>query len=658
MILNYKKRKNTELFDSFKKIKELSLYNTQNYIPIYSRFFSLNHTNYNNINLNHNNYVDKILSYNDYNNSYDVLIVNDKNNSKVKKQIFIKLAPLLDPYKFLSGKYDIPDESMFNIPTIDDYKIIKEKSIVYNKINEINNSSYVEGFFYYLSSVLFNKHNFINGIDFYGSFLSIKNNFIINVEDDIEYLACSKFFIKHKNNLFFVDDYSKIIIEDENNSNISKNKFKNPIIIHNCDILSNNITLDNEIEILQSFENSSQSLEITDINELNVLEKTDNLTTTIKSFSSSSSCSSRTSYTNSDENSKNQDCDYEIFEGIDFLEDIEILGGIEKLEGIKNLEDIKNLENIKMFEDIENFEDTENIKCIKNLEKNDESSENDEDNNYEDIDDEDEDENDDEDEDEEEQEEIKATIPKFPVQVICIENCENTLDYLLSNDKIEIKEMTSIFMQIIMTLLTYQKAFYLTHNDLHTNNVMYNTTNKKFIYYCYNNIYYKVETFGKIFKIIDFNRSIYKYNNEIFCSDSFKIGGDAATQYNTEPFFDERKPRLEPNFSFDLCRLGCSIFDYLVDDLSKIKNIEKCDSITQLVVEWCSDDKGINILYKNDGTERYPDFKLYKMISRIVHKHTPENQLKKDIFKQLIINKKNINKKESIINIDNIPKYY
>jgi len=46
------------------------------------------------------------------------------------------------------------------------------------------------------------------------------------------------------------------------------------------------------------------------------------------------------------------------------------------------------------------------------------------------------------------------------------------------------------------------------------------------------------------------------------------------------------------------------------------------------------------------------------MISRIVHNHTPENQLKKDIFKQLIINKKNINKKETIINIDNIPKYY
>ena len=68
-----------------------------------------------------------------------------------------------------------------------------------------------------------------------------------------------------------------------------------------------------------------------------------------------------------------------------------------------------------------------------------------------------------------------------------------------------------------------------------------------------------------LFKIIDFGRAIYKYNGKTFCSDSFQTGGDAATQYNTEPYFNEKKPRLEPNFSFDLCRLACSIFDYIVD---------------------------------------------------------------------------------------------
>ena len=33
-----------------------------------------------------------------------------------------------------------------------------------------------------------------------------------------------------------------------------------------------------------------------------------------------------------------------------------------------------------------------------------------------------------------------------------------------------------------------QKAFNFTHNDLHTNNVMYNQTDKKFLYYCYNTV--------------------------------------------------------------------------------------------------------------------------------------------------------------------------
>lgn len=211
-----------------------------------------------------------------------------------------------------------------------------------------------------------------------------------------------------------------------------------------------------------------------------------------------------------------------------------------------------------------------------------------------------------------------------------------------------------------MTLLTYQKVFHFTHNDLHTNNIMYIETDKKYIYYCYNDIYYKVPTFGKIFKIIDFNRSIYKFKNKIYCSDSFKFGEDASSQYNCEPFFNKNKPLIEPNFSFDLCRLACSMFDYLVDDISEIKEINNCDDVVKLIIEWCKDDKGVNILYKNNGMERYPDFKLYKMISRLVHNHTPENQLKRKDFQQFIINKNKItkqDKKENIVNIDNFTIY-
>jgi hypothetical protein len=80
-----------------------------------------------------------------------------------------------------------------------------------------------------------------------------------------------------------------------------------------------------------------------------------------------------------------------------------------------------------------------------------------------------------------------------------------------------------------MTLLTYQNAFNMTHNDLHTNNIMFSTTTAEFITYKYKDKYYMVPTYGKIFKIIDFGRSIYKYSGIQFCSDSFATGGDAAT---------------------------------------------------------------------------------------------------------------------------------
>jgi hypothetical protein len=174
-----------------------------------------------------------------------------------------------------------------------------------------------------------------------------------------------------------------------------------------------------------------------------------------------------------------------------------------------------------------------------------------------------------------------------------------------------------------------------------------------------------VPTFGRIFKIIDFGRSIFKFDGKLFCSDSFQNGGDAATQYNTEPYFNDKKPRLEPNYSFDLCRLACSIFDYIIDDFEEMKDLSKInDPIKRLILEWCLDDKGINMLYKNNGTERYPDFKLYKMIARCVHNHTPNAQLERPEFKKyrftplksatkIMIN----DKTDYLIDIDEISSY-
>jgi hypothetical protein len=141
------------------------------------------------------------------------------------------------------------------------------------------------------------------------------------------------------------------------------------------------------------------------------------------------------------------------------------------------------------------------------------------------------------------------------------------LDSYILSKKISDAEWESIVLQILFTLITYQKVFHFTHNDLHTNNIVYVFTEKKYLYYKYNNIHYKVPTFGKIYKIIDFGRAIYKFKNKFICSDSYSEDGDASTQYNCEPYFNENKPRIDPNYSFDLCRLGCSLFDYFIEDL-------------------------------------------------------------------------------------------
>jgi hypothetical protein len=215
---------------------------------------------------------------------------------------------------------------------------------------------------------------------------------------------------------------------------------------------------------------------------------------------------------------------------------------------------------------------------------------------------------------------------------------------------ININEWSSIFFQIISILIMYQNKFSFTHNDLHSGNIVYNETEQKFIYYKIENKLYKVPTFGKIYKIIDFGRAIYTYDNHIFCSDAFNRGEDADTQYNCEPFFNESKPRIEPNYSFDLCRLGCSIFDYFFDDIDEIDQISNKNVIASLILEWCQDDNKKSVLYRKNGQERYPDFRLYKMIARNVHNHVPLLQLERPIFSQFIIDNVDINDLNDINN--------
>jgi len=271
--------------------------------------------------------------------------------------------------------------------------------------------------------------------------------------------------------------------------------------------------------------------------------------------------------------------------------------------------------------------------------------------------DEDEDNNEDNSEDEEDDEDnseddLFLYIKDFPCQLICIEKCDGTLDELFTQEMVDKDLGSSCIFQIIMTLIMYQNKFKFTHNDLHTNNIMYKNTDITHLIYHYRNKIYKVPTYGKIFKIIDFGRSIYEVNGQTFCSDSFQKHGDGHSQYNFEPFYNPLKPKILPNMSFDLCRLGCSIYDFIIDE---DEDFEELDLFQKLIYTWCLDDNGKNVLYKRSGEERYPNFKLYKMIARTVHQHIPENQLDNALFRDFCLSptlgKKKNKKREKIYEI-------
>ena len=179
---------------------------------------------------------------------------------------------------------------------------------------------------------------------------------------------------------------------------------------------------------------------------------------------------------------------------------------------------------------------------------------------------------------------------------------------------------------------------------------MYINTEKQYLYYKIFNKYYKVPTFGKIYKIIDFGRAIYTYKDNLLCSDSFSVNGTAYTQYNFGPYYNYNKPIIEPNYSFDLCRLACSMFDFICDDIKNINKFRSNVDVYDMLFSWLYDDNGRNMLYRSNGEDKYPGFKLYKMITKIVHNHLPEKQYSHKCLSKFLV--ENINEEVNLFDFD------
>jgi len=438
-------------------------------------------------------------------------------------------------------------------------------------IHSVNNYAYVDGFFYYLTSKLLNA-GFVHGLEFYDNYVCLSKKCEINITDDFEYLCDSKFFNENMNSLFHFKD-------EKFNSMFKKNELIN-ISDEMVDIVADEL---DDFELDTSAKNiESNDIEICD-KEMSDKEMDDNDS---ESTNKDSDSTNRLSESNSSDNGS----DHSTVDNSDS-------------ESEENGSHHSN-ETEEWETDEDNSTDNSETKTESGSESGSESD----------------------------SENLLLVINKIPTNVIAIECCESTFDSILENSEIRIEELESAMFQVIAMLYLYQQAFKFTHNDLHTNNIMYVFTTKEFLHYKILGKYYKIPTYGKIYKIIDFGRAIYTVNNTLLCSDSFSANGTAHTQYNCEPFYNPAKPIIEPNYSFDLCRLACSMIDFIIDDFKCIESYKKVP-VYDLIISWLYDDNGVNVLYKKNGEERYPEFKLYKMIARIVHNHTPEKQFSHVCFK-------------------------
>ena len=115
--LYYRKTKNEDVFRALEESTNLGISNLQNYVPLYEKFFSLNSVNFNNINLNQKYYLNKInneITKNTLN-----VEIRDNSDVLIEKEIFCKFSPLLDPLKFLTGKYDLSENYLIYLPSFE-----------------------------------------------------------------------------------------------------------------------------------------------------------------------------------------------------------------------------------------------------------------------------------------------------------------------------------------------------------------------------------------------------------------------------------------------------------------------------------------------------------------------------------------------------------
>jgi len=138
-----------------------------------------------------------------------------------------------------------------------------------------------------------------------------------------------------------------------------------------------------------------------------------------------------------------------------------------------------------------------------------------------------------------------ADVQNIPVQIIIEQKLDGSLKdlvttsgWLLVGERAAVKQLESkkfvsldadrtmsVFAQIVFGLAGAQRFLDFVHNDLHWQNVMYEDVPVDHVlYYEHDNVFYRVPTYGKWMRLIDFGRSRIKIGDiELYSSETLDV---------------------------------------------------------------------------------------------------------------------------------------
>jgi serine/threonine protein kinase len=130
----------------------------------------------------------------------------------------------------------------------------------------------------------------------------------------------------------------------------------------------------------------------------------------------------------------------------------------------------------------------------------------------------------------------------FPVQIVIMQALNGDIFDLVKDGfffnlpgapttGLNSEKILSVFAQVVFGLSAAQHYFGLVHNDFHNGNLMYEDASADhYLYYANAETgeYWKVPTFGKIYKMIDFGRASFDYDGNRFASQeqNLAVGGN------------------------------------------------------------------------------------------------------------------------------------